>query len=232
MEIKKKNPFTNHLKEIVYGGSDGIVTTFAIVAGFAGANSQNAELSLIIVLIFGLANLFADATSMGLGNFLSIRSDQDLYQQKQKKELKEILENKEHEISETVSILKARGFDKVDAHTLSKIYSKNKDYWLDFMMNEEHRISDPRAEKPVLNGIITSLSFIVFGFIPLAPYFFIENGMNLFTLSIIFTFIALLCLGILRWRVTKQTIIRSLGETVIVGSLSAVIAYFVGTLFR
>jgi len=68
------------LKQIVFGGNDGIVTTFAIVAGFAGARAEGAaEIGAIAVLVFGLANLFADGVSMGLGEFLSLRSKHDLY---------------------------------------------------------------------------------------------------------------------------------------------------------
>ena len=68
------------LKQIVFGGNDGIVTTFAIVAGFAGAQADGtAQIGGIAVLVFGLANLFADAVSMGLGEFLSLRSRHAMY---------------------------------------------------------------------------------------------------------------------------------------------------------
>ena len=68
---------TTHLKEVVYGGNDGIVTTFAVVAGFSGANlgDHALNLSIIAVLLFGLANLIADGAAMGLGNYLSVRSE-------------------------------------------------------------------------------------------------------------------------------------------------------------
>ena len=61
-EEHKMSPFSEYLREIVYGGVDGIVTTFAVVAGFAGANagSQVGGLGALAVLLFGLANLFAD----------------------------------------------------------------------------------------------------------------------------------------------------------------------------
>ena len=88
----KISPFAQYLKEIVYGGNDGIVTTFAVVAGFAGANSAgNLQIGYLAVLLFGLANLFADATSMGLGNFLSSRSEQDRFRQEEAKERREII---------------------------------------------------------------------------------------------------------------------------------------------
>lgn len=61
----------HYLKDLVYGANDGIITTFAVVAGVAGA-----QLEARIVLILGFANLLADGFSMGASNFLSIRSDE------------------------------------------------------------------------------------------------------------------------------------------------------------
>ena len=60
----------SYLKSIVYGGIDGVVTTFAIIAGVIGAN-----LDLLIVIILGFANLIADGLSMAIGDFLSTRSE-------------------------------------------------------------------------------------------------------------------------------------------------------------
>ena len=63
----------HYLRDLVYGANDGIITTFAVVAGVAGAS-----LSPTTVIILGLANLLADGFSMGASNFLSIRSDEAL----------------------------------------------------------------------------------------------------------------------------------------------------------
>lgn len=63
----------NNLREFVYGGMDGAVTTFAVVTGAAGAN-----LSAKVILVLGFANLFADGFSMAVGSYLSEKSDQDL----------------------------------------------------------------------------------------------------------------------------------------------------------
>ena len=82
----KQSKVSEYLKEIVYGGSDGIVTTFAVVAGFSGAQNMNiAQNSVMVVLLFGLANLFADASSMGLGNILSILADKDVFKTNRQK---------------------------------------------------------------------------------------------------------------------------------------------------
>jgi VIT1/CCC1 family predicted Fe2+/Mn2+ transporter len=61
----------HYLRDLVYGANDGIITTFAVVAGVAGG-----ALSARAVLIVGAANLFADGLSMGVGNYLGIRSQE------------------------------------------------------------------------------------------------------------------------------------------------------------
>ncbi|MBP9690737.1 VIT1/CCC1 transporter family protein [Candidatus Woesebacteria bacterium] len=228
----KGSPFAVYLKEIVYGGNDGIVTTFAVVAGFAGAQSSNSmQIGYLAVLLFGLANLFADAASMGLGNFLATRSDQDLYRQEKQKEREEIEKNHLMEVAETKQLLMERGFDPVDAGKLVEIYSKNTNYWADFMMKYELGMEDVQDENPVFTALATFIAFITFGFIPLVPYVFFAGAANTFEYAIAFTAFALVLLGILRWRVTGVAMFQSIGEIVLIGGVSAGIAYFVGTLF-
>lgn len=73
-EPDQLRPLIQHyLKDLIYGANDGIITTFAVVSGVAGA-----RLDVRIVLILGIANLLADGFSMGASNFLSIRSDEDV----------------------------------------------------------------------------------------------------------------------------------------------------------
>jgi VIT1/CCC1 family predicted Fe2+/Mn2+ transporter len=236
IENKVLAKFAEYFKEVIYGGIDGIVTTFAVVAGFAGAalsSDVTMQLSFTVVLLFGLANLFADAASMGLGNFLSVRSEKDLYHVKREQELVEMKGNPELEVRETIDILTAKGFSASDAQTLASIYKGNEDYWLDFMMNHEHELSDPRGENEVYTGFATFASFMVFGSIPLLPFMVANSGdaATTFMYSSIGTFIALVVLGLLKWRVIGSKLGASLFEVVAVGGTAAVLAYYVGTFF-
>lgn len=232
-EEHKQSPFSEYLKEIVYGGNDGIVTTFAVVAGFAGAQGSNTvEIGVLAVLLFGLANLFADGASMGLGNFLAIRSEQDRYTKERKKEEHEIVHSTEMEKAETRQLLEDRGFSTEDADHLVAIYAKNPSYWADFMMRYELEMEDLTEENPALTATATFLSFIIFGFIPLIPYVFLSTVGDTFVLAAVFTGIALTLLGVLRWFITRESLVRSVGEIVLIGGVSAAIAYLVGTFFR
>lgn len=232
IKAEHKLSLSGYLKEIVYGGSDGIVTTFAVVAGFTGAQSGIlSEYPVLIVLLFGFANLFADAFSMGVGNALSIFADRDVYRAERDKELYEIRNNPESEKKETIFILQKKGFTREQAEEITKLYSKNEGYWADFMMRYELELPTPEHENPILTGAATIFSFVSFGFIPLIPYI-IARGNEKFELSVLFTLMALTLLGILRFRVTGQNLLRSTLEIVLLGGTAATIAYFVGTLFK
>ncbi|RAP31599.1 GMP synthase [Candidatus Marinamargulisbacteria bacterium SCGC AG-343-D04] len=233
-EEHQNNSFSTYIKEIVYGGNDGIVTTFAVIAGFSGANigSESLNLSIVIVLLFGLANLIADGAAMGLGNFLAIRSSQKLYQYNYDKELNETKKHKNFEIKETEYLFKKQGFTTQDSQLLTKIVSKNTDFWVKFMVQHECEIEDSTKESPLYNGLATFLSFIFFGFIPLIPYFFMSSINETFITASLFTCFALILLGMLRAVITKEKMWISVLETILIGGTAACLAYFVGYLFK
>lgn len=232
----QQSVFASYFKEVIYGALDGIVTTFAVVAGFSGAalsNETTTQLSFLIVLLFGLANLFADAASMALGNFLSVRAEQDQYVVARACELSEIQNHTEKEYAETLILLEQKGFSKEDAETLANIYQHNEEYWTDFMMNNEHEMPDPRGTNAFYTGLATFISFIVFGAIPLMPFIVFTSATPVFafTLSVMGSFLALVTLGILRWRVIGDRFVRSLLEVVTIGGVAALLAYGVGMFF-
>jgi VIT1/CCC1 family predicted Fe2+/Mn2+ transporter len=168
---------------------------------------------------------------MALGNFLSIRSEQDVYRTEKNREAYEIVHSTELEKEESIEIFVKKGFTKKQAEDLVAIYMTNSAYWVDFMMNQELELPNPEGDNPALMAIATFFSFIIFGFIPLIPYVFFK-GSELFVMSIITTAMALILLGIVRWRVGKQSFIRSVGEMLLLGGAAATVAYFVGTLFK
>ncbi len=230
-----KKVFSKYLREIVYGGNDGIVTTFAVVAGFNGASLGGDTvlgLSILTVLLFGLANLFADALSMGLGNFLSIKSEKEVYKIAKQKEKKKLEQHSEYEIKETIKILEDRGFSKQDSIKLVDIYKKNKDYWLDWMMQNDLKIPNPENVNPFWTGFATFLSFAIFGFIPLLPYLLEFSITHSFMISIAGTMSALILLGLLKGKVLGGHITKSVLEVILIGGTAALVAFLVGTLFN
>ncbi|HMQ93605.1 MAG TPA: VIT1/CCC1 transporter family protein [Amaricoccus sp.] len=222
-----------YLKQIVYGGNDGIVTTFAVVAGFAGLGAEGAAtVGSIAVLLFGLANLFSDATAMGLGEFLSSRSEQDVYRATLAKERHEARHNPEYLKTDAVGILTMHGVDETDARDMAATMARNPDFMADFMMQYRVGMADPTADGPVARGAMTFIAFVVFGAAPLLPYFLLDPVPATFRVSVFATFAALVALGTLRWQVTNATLARAVGESVLVGGICAAVAYGVGVAFR
>lgn len=231
----KMSKFSEYLREIVYGGNDGIVTTFAVVAGFTGASFGNSEvvtLSFMTVLLFGIANLLADGVSMGLGNLLAIRAERDVYKAEKRKERREIQENTASEVQETIAILISKGFSAEDADKLVKIYQQNEDYWVQWMMDNELQLPNSENVNPLYTGIATFSSFVAFGSIPLIPFLFATDNTSAFALSLAGALTALILLGILKWKVVRTNLIRSISEIVLIGGSAAAVAFLVGTLFQ
>jgi VIT1/CCC1 family predicted Fe2+/Mn2+ transporter len=234
---QKHSAFAHYFKEVIYGGIDGIITTFAVVAGFSGAafsNETTTQLSFLVVLLFGLANLFADGVSMGLGNFLSVRSDQDLYRARRKVETEVVERSTAFEVEETVRLLIEKGYSESDARALTALYQKNPTFWIDFMMEHKLEMSDPTGDNPFFTGLATFLSFIFFGAIPLLPFILFSSLHSdvLFIHSIFGTAFALVILGIMKWRIVGSGLASSLFEVIAVGGSAAFIAFFVGTFFK
>ncbi len=216
-----------YIHDIVYGANDGIVTTFAVVSGVIGA-----ELASSIVVILGFANVLADAVSMGLGNYLSGKSRQDNYQRLLKEELKEMEEIPEIEREEIREIFEAKGFTGADLDRVTEVITSNKQVWADTMMREEHGIAPDEDGTPALHALMTFVSFVLFGSIPIAPYLLPIADSSRFMVTIISTAIALLTVGFLRSWVTRERLIKGPLEILAVGLICALVAYFVGVALK
>src|SRR6056297_850120 len=229
-EAHRLNQTQEFLKQIVYGGNDGIVTTFAIVAGFAGAAADGvAQIGGLAVLVFGLANLFADAVSMGLGEFLSTRSKRDLYNSRRTAELRSLRDNPGGEREELEQMLSERGLAPASAQRAAEELMRSPELVADMMMTYEMQMVDMRTAHPVAEGLSTFLAFVLLGAVPLLPYFVLPaTDPRTFGLSVAATFAALVSLGLLRWKATEQRLARCVGETVLVGGVCALVAFAVG----
>lgn len=219
----------SRLRQIVYGGNDGIVTTFAVVAGFAGAEAEGtAGIGVAAVILFGLANLFADATSMGLGEYLSSRAARDVYRKTRREELGRFVSEPEAERSEVLEILAQKGLSDTEARAFANQLERHPDLMADFMMLYEFGLSDEEDGAERWNGATTFLSFLAFGCLPLLPFLFSVAQESALLVSALSSFGALVLLGVLRGFATGEKRLRCILETLLVGTVCGVVAYLVG----
>lgn len=214
----------NYVRDFIYGGIDGAVTTFAVVSGVAGA-----ELSTTIVLILGFANLVADGFSMASSNFLGTRAEQDDYRRLEKIEYRHIEIAPEGEREEIREIYRAKGFDGEELERAVELITSNKDRWVKTMLTEEYGLpSDIRS--PWIAAVATFTAFIICGLVPLIPYLFGVNSS--FLISCITTAATFFLIGSFKSRWSTTGWIRSGVETLFVGTLAAGMAYGVGVLLK
>ncbi len=216
-----------YIHDIVYGANDGIVTTFAIVSGVTGA-----QMAASIVVILGYANVLADGLSMGLGNYLSIRSKEDNYHRLYKEEELEIEQIPDIEREEIREIYAAKGFAGQELETVVKRITNDRKLWIETMMLEEHGLTKDENGSPIIHGLMTFLAFLVFGSIPIVPYMLPIPDERRFVMAIIATGIALLGVGLLRSWVTRERLIKGPLEILAVGAVCAAAAYGVGVFLR
>ncbi|MEN8799849.1 MAG: VIT1/CCC1 transporter family protein [Flavobacteriaceae bacterium] len=215
--------------EFVYGGIDGCVTTFAVVAGSVGAGLDSA-----IIIVLGFANLHADGFAMSVGAYLSSKSNKDNYQKHRQIEYQEIEEAPEDEREEIRQIYRAKGFSGDLLEKVVGVITSNKDRWVNDMMREELEMLD-EDKSPITIGAVTYVSFILIGLIPLVIYvidLYHPLGQNLFLISSILTALGFLIIGLLKAHVNQTAYWKGMVETVLLGGMAAMVAYFVGDLLQ
>jgi len=215
------------LRDTVYAAHDGIITTFAVVAGVVGA-----DLSAGIVLVLGIANLIADGISMGAGNFLGLRSEQAFITNELKIKEEEIKKNPERERAKIRAAYREKGFEGDVLERIVHTLCEDKERWAHAMLHETLDLSHPENIRPLRNASFTFSSFLLAGAVPLIAYFVPQFGDIRFGASIIFTAAALLSVGALRTIVMRGNVLRNALEILFVGSLAGMAAYAIGFALR
>ncbi|MGD0173703.1 MAG: VIT1/CCC1 transporter family protein [Anaerolineales bacterium] len=221
---------SQYIGDMVLGGLDGIMTSFAVVSGVAGA-----KLGLNVVMIMGLANLLADGFSMALGSFLSLRSEREYYEKEKSREAWEVEHFPDGEKRELIEIYRKQGYSDEEARRLMEIRSRDPRRWVDAMMVDELRLL-PDERTPLRSGLATYSAFVLAGAIPLLVYlaglvvpippataFFVSLGMS---------GAALFILGSAKVIVTHGNPLRNGLEMLAVGGLAASVAFIVGVVLK
>ncbi|MEX0289159.1 MAG: VIT1/CCC1 transporter family protein [Flavobacteriaceae bacterium] len=221
--------FEKYLGEFVYGGIDGCVTTFAVVAGSVGAGLNSS-----IIIILGFANLLADGFAMSIGAYLSTKSEKDNYQKHKQIEFWEIDNMPEMERQEIREIYQAKGFDGPLLEQVVEVITADKERWVNDMMKEELEMIE-EDKSPITIGAVTYVSFLLIGLIPLLIYvadYISPIDQNLFLIASILTGMGFVIIGWMKTYVNQTSKLRGIMETLSLGGIAALVAYYVGDLLE
>ncbi len=216
-----------HFDDFIYGSIDGAVTTFAIVAGVMGASLPSG-----IILILGFANLFADGFSMAAANYQASKARNEYVEMKRRQEEWEIDNLKEQERDEIRDIYKEKGFKDELLEDVVRIITSKRKVWIDTMMKEELGLIEDE-KNPIDSSVSTFVGFNLVGLIPLIPFMVfmiigIELNSEAFMYSIASVCAAFFLVGMIKGKIVKKSVIRSGVNTLIIGGIAALVAYFVG----
>ncbi len=212
------------LRDIVYGGIDGSVTTFAIVAGVAGAG-----LSPFVIVALGLANVLADGFSMAAGNYSGTKAELDNIRRIRAIEERHIALYPDGEKGEVREILSQKGLSGAVLEDATTAITADRENWINLMIEGEYGLGsvDPH---PMKAAMATFLAFLIAGLIPLLPFL---AGMDAaFSTSAWMTLGVFFAIGALKSRWSLAPWWRSGLETLAIGGAAAAIAFLVGSLFH
>ena len=220
----------SYLKDFIYGAIDGTVTTFAVVAGVAGA-----DLAAGITIVLGFANLIADGFSMAVSNLLATRADQQMRDRARLIEESHIKVVPEGEREEIRQILAKKGFTGKDLERGVDVITSDVNRWVDMMMQDELGLP-LEGPSPWRAAATTFIAFVVVGVVPLLT-FVIQMTVpaakfSTFAWSIVLTCVTFFAIGAIKSRFTETSKWYGGMETLLVGGIAAALAYVVGVLLR
>jgi VIT1/CCC1 family predicted Fe2+/Mn2+ transporter len=212
----------SYLRDWIYGGIDGTITTFAIVAGVVGADMPGS-----VVLVLGLANLIADGFAMGAGNYSATKAELDDYRRLMAIERKHIALEPSGEREEIRQIFAGKGFDGLELERIVDVITSDEDRWAKTMAVEEYGLS-PAMKSSLRAAMSTSAAFVLCGLVPLISYLV---GYSL-AVCVAATGLVFFGIGAAKSKWSLAGWLRSGSETLVIGMGAAGLSFAIGYALR
>lgn len=211
-----------NLRDVMLGLNDGLVASFAVTSGVAGAFTNPR-----IVIMAGLAEMLGGAVSMGLAAFISARSQIEFYQSEVDREHYEISRFPEHERDEIRGIYRDKGFsgpllDQIVAHITG-----DPERWADVMMREELGFTEDNFESPLKSSTVVGVSYLIGAAVPVVPYLFVVPSIGVM-ISAVATVLVLFAVGAAKTIITARPWWRSGIESMLTGIAAGAVTYAAG----
>ncbi len=215
----------NAIRAAVLGGNDGLVSNFSLVMGIAGATTNQQG-----VLLAGVAGLLAGALSMALGEWISVKSSQELYENQMQLEMEELEINPEGEKQELKLIYMAKGIPEDQAADIVEELMKNKTLAHEVLVKEELGINAEELKGSAMEAALSSFFLFAIGaIIPVLPFMF-TTGMKAIILSTIASAFGLFLIGAAITLFTGRNVWFSGFRQVFFGLAAAAVTFGIGKL--
>tara|TARA_B100001146_G_scaffold119371_1_gene104909 strand:- start:2248 stop:3369 length:1122 start_codon:yes stop_codon:yes gene_type:complete len=215
------------VRAAVLGINDGLVSNFCLMMGVAGGTTTSGNLDFVILA--GVAALVAGSLSMATGEYISVRSQKDIYEHQIDIERAELEEWPEEEEEELVLIYRAKGIEESQAKVIASALMADPNRALDTMAREELGLNPQDLGSPWLAAISSLLAFALGALIPIIPILFSSGNISII-LSAIFSSLALFIVGGIVSVASGKNIFVGAARMLLAGTLAATFTYGVGYL--
>jgi VIT1/CCC1 family predicted Fe2+/Mn2+ transporter/rubrerythrin len=214
------------VRDMIFGANDGLVSTLAFVAGVVGAITNPS-----IVLLSGVAELFAGTISMAVGSYQSSKSELEVLEREgQRKKVKKG-KTPEEERGELIKFYEAEGFKRGEAEAIVDRVVKEKELPLQVTTIEQLGLAPEELGKPVKAGVLCGVSFGLAALVPILPFALPIGIWDAMIASVIGTVATLFGVGAMKTIFSRRNWVRSGLEMMGIGASAAAITYLIGTLF-
>jgi len=215
---------SSNLRAAVFGINDGLISNMSLILGIAGANAnQN------FIILAGIAGLLAGACSMAAGEYISVRSQREVFEYQIAIEKQELEEYPEEEIEELSLIYQARNVPKTEADKLAKLMLNNPETGLNTLVREELGLNPEDLVSPYGAMISSFISFAIGAIVPLLPFLLGNYSWNLL-ISMVITAITLSIIGAILSLFTNRNPILLGLRMLSVGMVAGTLTFFIGKL--
>jgi vacuolar iron transporter family protein len=222
-ESRHRSVGGNAIRAAVLGGNDGLVSNFSLVMGIAGATAGNQG-----VLLAGMAGLLAGALSMALGEWISVKSSQELSENQMQLEMDELESNPAGEQQELALIYMAKGIPEKQAHEMAAEIMTDKEKAFQMLVKEELGINAEELKGSAIEAALYSFFLFSIGaIIPVLPFIF-TSGMHAIIISVCMSAAGLFIIGSAITLFTGKNVWYSGFRQVFFGLAAAAITFGIG----
>ena len=222
-----KTDTSNNLRAAVFGANDGLVSNSALIFGMMGAVSGNHD----IILISGVSGLLSGAFSMATGEYISVRTQREMFEYQIGLEAEELKLYPEEEAEELALIFNARGLDMPEATKAAQKLIQDPERALDTLAKEELGIDPDKLASPWHAAFFSFFSFVIGAFLPLLPLI-VSNSPEVFKWSATITALSLFSMGAFTSLFTGKGALRGAFRMLLIGLGASFITYLVGSTFN
>ncbi|MGY3052217.1 VIT1/CCC1 family predicted Fe2+/Mn2+ transporter [Pedobacter sp. UYEF25] len=213
------------VRDVIIGMTDGLTVPFALTAGLSGVVHSNA-----LIITAGIAEIVAGSIAMGLGGYLSAKTEIEHYETELGREYREVEIVPEKEKEEVMEVFANYGLPRNLQIEIADELSKDKDQWVEFMMRFELGMERPDPKRAKQSAFNIGISYVIGGFVPLSAYFFTKSPSEGLIFSAVITIISLFIFGYVKTKLTGINPLQGAIKTVLIGALAAGAAFLVARL--